>query len=597
MIADIAGFACALFHRNTPYVMLATSIVAGIDAGPSPRTCCDGQGYKNAFGAFHPPVFTLTDKTLWKTMHPGMIRHGIAEIVKMAVVENRELFELLEKVGPKFLVKSKFGTDLEGIDTADVDLEQLDYDCERVIGMAMESYVRAEYGNLWETHQCRPHAYGHTWSPGYELPAGMLHGHAVATCMGFGAFLSWKHCEWISEADFKRICTLINQLELSLWHDVMDDKQIFHSSTKKMIQKRGGNLVAPLPRGEIGQCGYLNDITDEQLSRYVEEYKLLVTSKLGFERNGYGVEPHLEDVGLAEMSAEATAHVRAEDLHEKHAKSTPYCMEVDENPSMSYNEWIKTVQTDRNANWKMNVTFEQPQDTEAPPSFGHNTLFHNKAEEYAMKNTSVSSKNIQAAAEVTMEEEMFAPCMVGTLESQFLKMFAKSSKANNILDVGTFTGMSAIAFAEGALSGGAESPVVHTLEFDAPTAKAADKIFGMCENKVQKAINLHCTSAAKWMEDCANDPNGMTFDIIFLDADKDNYLTYYKIAMGDGVARPLLAKDGVILADNSLCALVYDEDDDRRLALHQFNQAVKNDPRVEQVVMTVREGITMISRV
>merc|ERR1719189_1829420 len=54
----------------------------------------------------------------------------------------------------------------------------------------MEGYVRSEYGNLWETHQCRPHAYGHTWSPGYELPAGMLHGHAVATCMGYGAYLA-----------------------------------------------------------------------------------------------------------------------------------------------------------------------------------------------------------------------------------------------------------------------------------------------------------------------------------------------------------------------------------------------------------------------
>jgi len=168
VIADIAGFACALFHRNTPYVMLATSIVAGIDAGPSPRTCCDGQGYKNAFGAFHPPVVTLTDRTLWKTMHKGMIRHGIAEIVKMAVVENKPLFELLEKVGPQYLVKTKFGTDLSAVKSVDgLNVEEFNQDCERIVGMAMESYVRAEYGNLWETHQCRPHAYGHTWSPGY----------------------------------------------------------------------------------------------------------------------------------------------------------------------------------------------------------------------------------------------------------------------------------------------------------------------------------------------------------------------------------------------------------------------------------------------
>lgn len=156
MIADIAGFACALFHRNTPYIMLATSVVAGIDAGPSPRTCCDGQGYKNAFGAFHPPVVTLTDRTLWTTMHRGMIRHGLAEIVKMAVTENGELFELLEKVGPKYLVKTKLGTDLSCVvETDGIDLEEFDADCERVVGMAMQAYVRAEFGNLWETHQCR----------------------------------------------------------------------------------------------------------------------------------------------------------------------------------------------------------------------------------------------------------------------------------------------------------------------------------------------------------------------------------------------------------------------------------------------------------
>ena len=55
VIADVGGFACALYHRNTPYVMLCTSVVSGIDAGPSPRTGCDGLGYKNVFGAFHPP--------------------------------------------------------------------------------------------------------------------------------------------------------------------------------------------------------------------------------------------------------------------------------------------------------------------------------------------------------------------------------------------------------------------------------------------------------------------------------------------------------------------------------------------------------------
>merc|ERR1719203_851582 len=108
VISDIAGFASSLYSRNTPYVMLCTSIVSGIDAGPSPRTCCDGDGYKNLFGAYHPPVLTLTDRTLFSTLREGWLRHGVAEIIKMAVVKDFSLFELLEGIGPR-LISSKFG--------------------------------------------------------------------------------------------------------------------------------------------------------------------------------------------------------------------------------------------------------------------------------------------------------------------------------------------------------------------------------------------------------------------------------------------------------------------------------------------------------
>jgi len=82
------------------------------------------------------------------------------------------------------------------------------------------------------------------------------------------------------------------------------------------------------------------------------------------------------------------------------------------------------------------------------------------------------------------------------------------------------------------------------------------------------------------------------FDIIFLDADKENYLEYYELALAG-----LLASDGIILADNSLCALLYDQEDDMRAQkLHEFNQHVKNDSRVEQVALTLREGVTLIRR-
>lgn len=294
VIADVAGFASALYHRNSPYVMLCTSIVSGIDAGPSPRTCCDGFGYKNIYGAYHPPVLTLTDRTFFKTLKTGWLRHGIAEIIKMAVVKDMTLFEALETAGGR-LIHTHFGT----LEPEDIAFGKL---CDSIIAKAMEGYVRSEYGNLWETHQARPHAYGHTWSPGYEIPAGMLHGHAVATGMGFGAFMAWKE-GFITEQMCVRIMTLISTMELSLWHPIMDDHEVVWASQVKMVQKRGGHLCAPVPKGDIGKCGYINKVSKERLVSSLNAYKAYCQP---FPNRGVGLEPHCHDVGLEDPSVVGT---------------------------------------------------------------------------------------------------------------------------------------------------------------------------------------------------------------------------------------------------------------------------------------------------
>jgi 3-dehydroquinate synthetase len=291
VLADTGGLACALYHRNTPYVMLSTSIVAGIDAGPSPRTCCDGFGYKNLFGAYHPPILSITDRFFFKTLREGWLRHGIIEIIKMAVVKDAELFCDLEKAGPE-LITTRFGTtDCE----ADSEISTLS---QKILGGALRSYVAAEYGNLYETHQCRPHAYGHTWSPGFEIEAGLLHGHAVAIGMGFGAYLSYK-LNWINLEQCHRIMRLISSFGLSLWHDILHNKETLWSSQQKIVQKRGQNLAAPLPKGEIGKCGYLNSLTREELYEAIEEYQQICAE---YPRKGWGIEPHCSDVGLEDPS-------------------------------------------------------------------------------------------------------------------------------------------------------------------------------------------------------------------------------------------------------------------------------------------------------
>jgi 3-dehydroquinate synthetase len=294
VLADTAGLACALYHRNTPYVMLSTSIVAGIDAGPSPRTCCDGFGYKNLFGAYHPPVLSITDRFFFKTLREGWLRHGIIEIVKMAVVKDAELFGDLEQAGAR-LITTRFGT----IHCEPED--EMNLLSQKILGAALRSYVEAEYGNLYETHQCRPHAYGHTWSPGFEIAAGLLHGHAVSIGMGFGAYLSYR-MNWISAEAFHRILRLISSFGLSLWHDILINKDLLWAAQEKIVQKRGGNLVAPLPKGEIGQCGYLNALSREQLDDAIDEYCKICTD---YPRQGLGIDPLCRDVGLEDPSTVA----------------------------------------------------------------------------------------------------------------------------------------------------------------------------------------------------------------------------------------------------------------------------------------------------
>ncbi|MEL6442119.1 MAG: sedoheptulose 7-phosphate cyclase [Cyanobacteria bacterium J06621_8] len=300
VLTDTGGLACALYHRNTPYVMLSTSIVAGIDAGPSPRTCCDGFGYKNLFGSYHPPVVSITDRYFFKTLKEGWLRHGIIEIIKMAVTKDAQLFEYMEQAGAR-LISTRFGTINCEPESEINELSQ------KILGAALRSYVAAEYDNMYETHQCRPHAYGHTWSPGFEIEAGLLHGHAVAIGMGFGAYLSYR-INWITKEQCDRIMRLISTFELSLWHDIMLRTDTLWAAQQKMFEKRGGNLAAPLPKGEIGQCDYLNSFTREELEQTVAEYRELCKS---YPRNGLGIEPHCSDVGLEDPSTVAHAPVES----------------------------------------------------------------------------------------------------------------------------------------------------------------------------------------------------------------------------------------------------------------------------------------------
>jgi len=362
----------------------------------------------------------------------------------------------------------------------------------------------------------------------------------------------------------------------------MDNHDQIWAAQKKVTEKRGGNLCAPVPRGEIGLCGYINDVDEKRLRRTLDEYKQICKK---YPRAGLGVDMHCVDVGLepaGTVGMRETESLEQQQQGGEDSKATVGQKGGEQTKDLSYNEWIKTCQESRTYAHNERLGGKAIElGAEKPPAFNKDTLFHPTVEAYATAHTTKASKDVARISEVTTEKKMFAPCMVGQLEGQFLKMMVQMQRANTVLDIGTFTGYSALSFAEGL---GKDGKVV-TIENDAKIAETADGLFKA--SSVADKIELLVGDAVQHMQKLLQ--QGKKFDLIFLDADKANYVKYYEIAM-----QGLLNKDGFIMADNSLCALVYREGDARRDRLHEFNELVSKDPRVEQVCLTLREGVTII---
>jgi len=577
VIADVGGFAAALYHRNTAYVMLCTSIVSGIDAGPSPRTCCDGFGYKNLYGAYHPPVLTLTDRTFFSTLKPGWVRHGIAEIIKMAVVKDMSLFELLEKAGPR-LISTKFGTECPD----DVEFGQL---CDSIIGKAMEGYVKSEYGNLWETHQCRPHAYGHTWSPGYEIPAGMLHGHAVATGMGFGAFLAAKE-NFITEAEAQRIYRLISDLELSLWHPILDDYDVVWASQEKMTQKRGGNLCAPVPKGQIGACGYINDVDRERLERELKEYKTVVNCS-AFPRNGAGIDPHCADVGLEHPGTTGVAknkQMGIEEDSDEAVEPAPVSSKLELGTwSERMEEMLSEVGDSKNSDSMRKRVGEIKQWWSLTQSF------------LEKNSTPLGAAVLKILAETekgdVFPDGMDANWALDVQSAQTLDFFAslKAKTGKKAWDLGTLTGISAAVMSQ---------------HMDVVTVEREPKLVAFARKNLPANVEVVQSEIVPFLQERA--AAGEKADLIFMDLDKTCYLPCYEVIMSAG----LLAPGGILVCDNVLyrglvaqheageMPAVSEKTSANAVALKQFVDRVgqdKDSGRVRTLMMPVRDGILAIA--
>ncbi|MBE9008371.1 class I SAM-dependent methyltransferase [Fortiea sp. LEGE XX443] len=184
-----------------------------------------------------------------------------------------------------------------------------------------------------------------------------------------------------------------------------------------------------------------------------------------------------------------------------------------------------------------------------------------------------------------LEQEMLS----GHIEGQTLKMFVHMTQAQKVLEIGMFTGYSALAMAEALPQDG----VLVACEVDPYAAKVAQKAFQQSPHGAKIRVELGAALAT--LEKLA--AAGETFDLVFIDADKKEYTAYFQMLLDTC----LLAPHGFICVDNTLLqGEVYLPAQKRSVngqAIAEFNHTVALDPRVEQVLLPLRDGLTIIRRV
>lgn len=204
------------------------------------------------------------------------------------------------------------------------------------------------------------------------------------------------------------------------------------------------------------------------------------------------------------------------------------------------------------------------------------------AEAYALQYTSAEDALLQEINESTMRMHPQAHMLSGHVQGKFLGFISTILQPKYVLEIGTFTGYSALYLAQGLQLDGE----LHTIELRDEDTRTAEANFNRSQK--DKLIHLHTGNAVEIIPQLDR-----KWDLVFIDADKTGYIDYYELVV------PMLSERGIILADNVLFhGQVLEEpvSGKNAKAIQAFNEHVKNDPRTEQVLLTIRDGILLIKK-
>lgn len=204
-------------------------------------------------------------------------------------------------------------------------------------------------------------------------------------------------------------------------------------------------------------------------------------------------------------------------------------------------------------------------------------------EDYIAQNSEKEPELLAALDKETYQKVLLPRMLSGHFQGRVLSMLSKLIRPLNILEIGTYTGYSALSLCEGMQENG----VLHTIDIKEELVDFQRKYFD--KSPWGNQIVQHLGEAITIIPTL-----DLKFDLVFIDADKDNYINYFELIV------PMMNKGGIILSDNVLWSgkvlePLKPKDLTTKIIL-DYNQLLKNDPRVETVLLPIRDGLT-VSRV
>ena len=254
VLLDIVGLAESLYRRGVPYIKIPTTLLGIVDASVGVKTAINFEDRRNRIGTYHPPVAAYLDTNFLRTIDSIEISSGLGEILKMAVVKDVHLYNLLRDNG-RNLLENKF------IDCAS---------SEEVISLAVKGMKDELQENLWEKNLERYVDFGHSFSPIPEMRSlvdnteeALTHGQAVTLDVIYSCVISNLRGH-LSSTDVLSVIKTARAMGLPTTHNYFQDPNILLEALNDTVRHRNGDQNLPIPIS-IGHSIFINDLTFQNI--------------------------------------------------------------------------------------------------------------------------------------------------------------------------------------------------------------------------------------------------------------------------------------------------------------------------------------------